>query len=198
MIQNIVFDLGNVLLSFKPMIFLQKMYDTEKAENLYKCIFLSKEWLDLDRGIIESDEAIDIISKRCPEYYDNIKDVINYWTQILTPIQGSIDILESLKEKGYKTYLLTNFHKKAFEEVSRKHDFLKNFDGRVVSSDVLLLKPEKEIFTNLCKKYGIKPEESVFIDDTAENVVAAKEIGFKTAYFESPEQLRNELISLGV
>jgi len=52
-IDVIVFDIGNVLLSFKPLEFLNNRYDDEKLVNiLYKEIFRSKEWLMLDRGTL--------------------------------------------------------------------------------------------------------------------------------------------------
>ena len=198
MIHNIVSDLGNVLLRYEPLKFLQNKYDMKKAEKLYKYIFLSQEWLDLDRGVINYDEAIDIISGRYPEYHDSIKYLINNWIQLLSPIEGSIELLESLKEKGYKIYLLSNWHKQSFEVVYKKYNLLKNFDGMVISSDVYLLKPEPQIFINLCSKYEIKPEESVFIDDMVLNVDVAKELGFKGIQFFSPEQLKAGLIQLGI
>ncbi len=191
--RNIIFDLGRVLLNFEPIKYLQTLYPPEKVQMLHENIFLSKEWLDLDRGIITNEEAIRIITKRCPDDEKDIKNVINNWPQILTPIEGSIKILAALKRQGYPLYLLSNFHKEAFNQVLEKYAFFKSFDGKVVSYQVSLLKPEKEIYVHLCNKYNLKAETSLFIDDTLANIHAAKKLGFETIQFKNSKQLSQKL-----
>ena len=191
--KNIVFDLGKVLVDFEPLKYLNTLYAPEKVQLLHDTIFLSQEWLDLDRGTITNEEAIEIINSRCPSEKESIQHILYNWPQILTPIQGSIDILKTLKKQGYSLYLLSNFHKEAFNEVFKKYKFFENFDGKVVSYEVSLLKPEKKIYLHLCSTYNIKPEETLFIDDTLVNIIVAKELGFKTIHFRNPKQLMQAL-----
>ncbi len=199
MIKNIVFDLGRVLLKFEPIEYLKSIYKNEdKVQLLYNNVFACKEWLDLDRGIISNGEAIQIMSERVPNEKADIEHILKNWVDILTPINGSIEILKILKQKGYNIYLLSNFHKDAFNKVFEEFDFFKCFNGKVVSSDVFLLKPDKEIFIKLCKKYDLKPQESIFIDDTLVNVKAAEEVGFKGIQFICPEQAAVGLKEFGV
>jgi epoxide hydrolase-like predicted phosphatase len=193
LIRNVIFDLGNVLLTYDPLNYLRGIYDENKAEVLYKCIFASGEWLDLDRGSMDYPEAVEIISRKNPELRDCIKSVFDSWPRLLSPIHGSVEILKRLKKKGFGVYLLSNFHKQAYNEVFNKYGFLQLFDGIVISSDILMIKPEKEIFLHTCSKYGLEPEESVFIDDTAMNVAAARELGFTAIQFNNPEQLFKDL-----
>jgi len=188
--------LGNVLLTYNPLNYLRGIYDENKAQALYKCIFAGSEWLDLDRGSMDYAEAVETISCRNPGLGDCIKSVFDGWTCLLSPIHGSVEILKRLKQKGYGVYLLSNFHKQAYNEVFGKYDFLQLFDGIVISSDILMIKPEKEIFLHTCSKYGLKPEESVFIDDTAMNVAAARELGFTAVQFTNPEQLSKDLSTI--
>ncbi len=198
MFNNIVFDLGRVLVDFEPLEYLNKLYPRKTASKLYKEIFQSEEWLDLDRGIITNEQAIETISRRCPEDTDKVQFVINDWASILSPIQGSIAILYELKNRGFKLYLLSNFHKTAFLHVLSKNLFFENFDGMTVSYTKNLIKPSREIFEELCKDHGIDPNNSIFIDDTLSNVNTAKEIGFKTVHFKDPQSLRNELYGMGI
>ena len=101
--------------------------------------------------------------------------------------------MPKLKEKGYKLYILSNFHREAFLEIERKCEFEKYFDGKVVSYDVKLLKPEKEIYEELLKKYNLNPEETLFIDDTLANTEGAEKLGISTIHLINKEKLKEEL-----
>ncbi|MCK4257398.1 MAG: HAD family phosphatase [Halanaerobiales bacterium] len=194
MISNIVFDLGNVLLNFKPKEYLADNFsDADLVEELYQQIFCSAEWLELDRGTLSIEEVIRIIGQRHPENLKAIEKVLFNWEELLTPIESSVEILCELKEKGYKIYALSNFHLKAFHEVSERYDFFKLFNGKVISSKIKLLKPEPEIYQYLINEHGIEPEETIFIDDSKENIEAAKKFGIKTIHFTASTDLKKEL-----
>jgi FMN phosphatase YigB (HAD superfamily) len=190
LIKNIIFDLGNVLLNFQPIEYLSnKISDKEKVAEIYEIIFRSKEWLDLDRGVISESEAIEVFCRRNPENDHLIRTCMDNWCDMFTPIEGSVEILKQLKAKGYKTYILSNFHELAFEYVAKEHDFFKHFDGGIISYREKLLKPEGEIYMKLSEIHGLNPQESLFIDDTEVNVAGARESGFHAIHFKNPEQL---------
>lgn len=199
MYRNIIFDLGNVLLNFKPEEFLRtKIADAERVTEVYNEIYQSEEWLMLDRGTITEEEAIAVLIKRSKRNRDLIKLAFENWYVLFQPTEDSIKILQALKNAGYNTYYLSNFHMLAFEYVTKEYDFFRCFDGGVVSYEEKLLKPEEGIYKRLVEKYSIKPEESVFIDDTEANVEGARRIGFKTIQFQNPAQLKEELRSCGI
>ncbi|WP_027623380.1 HAD family hydrolase [Clostridium lundense] len=185
MIKNVIFDLGNVLISFNPIEYLRKKVNNEeKVQEIFKEIFLSKEWGMLDKGVITEEEAINNICSRSNGNDKLIRLAMNNWYEMLTPIEGMIENLKKLKDKGYKIYYLSNFHMLAFEDVTNKNEFFKFFDGGVVSFKEKLLKPEKDIYNKLIERYKIDPKESVFIDDTETNIAAAKKLGFQTIHFK--------------
>lgn len=197
MIKNIVFDLGNVLLNFEPLQYVKsKVKDEEKIKEVYEAIFLSEEWLMLDRGIITEREAIDSIAERNEEISELIELVMDNWYEILTPIEESFEILGELKEKGYKIFFLSNFHMLAAQKVVAKYEFKKHFHGGVFSYLENLLKPEKEIYLKLIDKYGLLPEETIFIDDSSDNIEMANLLGINGIVFKNPETLRNDLSKL--
>lgn len=156
MIKNTVFDIGKVLLNFKPLKYLSKKVSERYFLEINDAIFKSPEWLMLDRGIITQSEAIDRICERNKENSELIKDVMNDWYQMLTPIEEVVDILKELKGKGNKAFYLSNFHELAFENVTSRYELFKCFDGGIVSYKVGLLKPEKEIYERLITTYRIK------------------------------------------
>lgn len=192
MINNIIFDLGNVLLDFKPVEYLRtKFDDEEKIQEIFEKIFLSEEWPMLDRGVITEEEAIERICSRSNGNVELIKFVMCNWYEMFTPIEDTVIALKKLKEKGYKIYYLSNFHMLSFESVTKRYEFFKYFDGGVVSYEEKALKPEEDIYKRLVERYEIHPEESIFIDDIAVNIEGAKKLGFETIHFKSIEDLKN-------
>lgn len=190
MIKNIIFDLGNVLLNFKPRHFLLETYqDKDMSTRLYSEIFQSEEWLMLDKGVINQEEVIERLTRRHPNDAEEIETVFQYWTEMLTPIYGTVDILEKLRKNNYGLYILSNFHILAFKKVFKDNRFFQHFDGMIISSKVKMLKPELDIYNQLIKEYRIIPEESIFIDDTVENLNGAEKVGLRTILFNSPDEL---------
>ena len=198
MYKNIIFDIGNVLLSFNPMKYLEEKGLEERAEHIYKEIFLSKEWLSLDRGTVTEKEAIEIYISRNKDYEDDIRLVFDGWYSILTPIEETVEILKLLKVNGYNLYYLSNFHHLAFEHILEKYDFFKLFDGGVVSYKENLLKPEKEIYEVLMERYDLNPKESIFVDDTKVNIEMAENLNIKGIVFEDSSKFKECLIQLKI
>lgn len=192
--KNIVFDIGNVLLLFKPKDFLKELgFNQEVQEEIYNLVFSGKEWLDLDRGVLDEAKATEIFIEKSPKLEEEIKLVMGNWQDVLVPIEESVNILRELDKKGYNIYFLSNFHKEAFETVYNKYDFLRIGKGRVVSYECGLLKPEKEIYERLLSLYNLNPQETLFIDDTLVNIEAAEELWIKGYHFSESGLLKNFL-----
>ncbi len=193
MIKNIIFDLGNVLIRFKPEEFVNKNIKKEYREKFFNVIFKGQEWADLDRGILEYSDAVKIFSEKIPECSSEIKKLFdNYILDVLEPIEKNIEIMKSLKGK-YKLFVLSNFHYPAFDYIFKNWEFFKYFDGKVVSGHCKLLKPEKKIYELLCLTYSLKPNECVFIDDTKANIEAAEEFGINGIHLTDINILEEKL-----
>jgi len=193
-IKSIVFDLGNVLLDFDPESYLADFsYDEEKKMELKKAVFASPEWLQLDRGSLDFKEAKEKMIKRRPQLALEIENILAGWEEMLKLKEESLFILEDLAKKDYKLYVLSNFHQKAFDYVSKKYDFFKHFERLLISSQVGMIKPEKEIYNYLLTEFQLNPEETLFIDDTLANIEAARREGIKVIHFQTAERLKEEL-----
>lgn len=184
-----------MLLDFKPVAYLDRKYGNEElTKTLYNEVFCSREWVELDRGTLTTDEAIELIASRNPDIIPYIKVIMNDWDEMLPPIDGTIRILNELKKKDcFKLYLLSNYQISAFLRVSEKYSFFKLFDGMVVSSHINKMKPDPEIFEHLLDSYELKPQETVFIDDVRDNTEAALKLGINAIQFTTPDALRKEL-----
>ena len=174
MIKNIIFDIGNVLLSFSPIPYLNQYYNPIFSNRLSDIIFKSDEWIELDKGTILIKDAIASLSKKHPYYVVEINYILTHWTDMLTPINENVELLSTLKEKGYNLYLLSNFHIEAFDTVTKQNDFFSYFDGGVVSGHIQMLKPDPSIYKTLINKYNLKNEECLFVDDCLDNIIEAR------------------------
>lgn len=180
MIKNIVFDLGNVLISFLPSEFLKKKnYPENIRYTILADIFGSSEWRMLDNGDITTWEAIDAISLKSSLKREEIALIFNFRTAIMFPLDDNVRLLPGLKKHGFKLFYLSNFPMDIFEEIKNGYYFFKYFDGGIISSEVKLSKPDIKIFKFLLKKFSLKPLESLYIDDVETNVRAAESAGMK-------------------
>ncbi|MBK1810404.1 HAD family phosphatase [Clostridium sp. YIM B02505] len=194
MYKNIIFDIGNVLLSFNPIEYLSsKIKQPEKVLEVHKELFQSEEWIMLDRGTITEEDAKNAIITRSINNGDLIKLSFENWYDLLTAIEPSVEVLKLLKASDYKVYFLSNFHLLAFEHIIEKYDFFKLFDGGIVSYKEKLIKPEEAIYRRLVEKYDLIPEESIFIDDVEENVEGARKLGINTILLKDPTSLKEHL-----
>ncbi len=71
-----------------------------------------------------------------------------------------------------------------------RYPFMREFDGTVVSSHEGIAKPDPEIFELLLSRFSLRPESTLFVDDSQRNVDAALRVGLQAARFESVAQLR--------
>lgn len=198
MINTIIFDIGNVLLDFDPMEYLNKKYSVDDSLFLYSAIFNSSEWLELDRGSISDEKALKQIIERNPDKEILLRNEMSSFCTMFTPIDSSIEILRQLENKNYNLLFLSNIHLRIFEYISIKYEILKYFNGGICSSKVKMLKPEKAIFISLIEKYKIKPSKSLFIDDTIQNIEAANNLGFNTIHLKNPATLKGSLREFGI
>lgn len=194
MYKNIIFDLGNVLLDFRPEEYLKtKIAEVDKVSEVHKELFQSEEWVMLDRGTLTEEEAKSIIIKNSNKNGHLIKLAFENWYELLTPIEDSVKVLKELKDAKYKVYFLSNFHLIAFEYVTTRYDFFNLFDGGIVSYKEKLIKPENGIYKRIIEEYKIKPEESIFIDDSQGNIEGARKLNFETILFKNSKDLRERL-----
>ena len=199
MIKNIIFDIGNVLLTFEPREFLlQFTTDKTRIENFISNVTGSKTWLQLDRGELSVQNAKKLFLLNYPEQNELIKLFFENWFEIFEPIQKNIDILKDLKLKGYKVFALSNFIKESYEFVIQKFDFFSLFDGQIISWKEKLIKPEMEIYKLLLERYSLKSEDCIFLDDHSNFLVNAEKVGMYTLLITKNTDLRAELRKLNV
>jgi HAD superfamily hydrolase (TIGR01509 family) len=194
MIRNIIFDLGNVLISFVPSEYLKKKnYPLPIQTRILNDIFRSEEWKQLDNGNITVAEAIDSISLKSALKREEIALIFNFRTDIMFPLDDNVRLLPELKKQGFRLYYLSNFPLDSFEEVRNDYYFFRYFDGGIISSEVKLSKPDPEIYKYILSAYALNKDECLYIDDIEENIRAAESVGMQSLLTNGSPKISAEL-----
>jgi 2-haloacid dehalogenase len=195
-----IFDLGGVLIDWNPRHLYRKLFDgDEAAMEHFLATVCTTEWNQRqDAGRSFADATRELL----PRHADKI-ELIEAWRQrfdemIPGAIDGSVELLAELKQRAVPIYAVTNWSAETFPPQRKRFEFLSWFDGIVVSGFEGVIKPDPRIFRILCERYGVSPVSAVFVDDVAPNAAAASVLGIHGIHFESPQQLRRELVLLGL
>ncbi len=200
MIKNIVFDMGNVIIRFDRDAFIDRFgVSAEDRRLLMREVFLSPEWVMMDRGVLTDTQAAEILCARLPERLRDIaQKLITFWDRPILEIEGVCPLIEELKGLGYGIYLLSNAS-------CRQPDYWQRvpaarfFDGTLISYSVRLVKPMPEIYEKFFETFSLRREECFFIDDSPANVEAALYVGMPAVvFFNDIPRLRAQLRQAGV
>ena len=201
MVSAVVFDMGGVLIRFEHPVLIREagITDPEGIKLLTEEVLNSVEWVRTDRGTLTREEALENMKKRLPErLHEPASFLVNRWHENLHPMEGMAELIREIKALGYPIYLLSNAGTNQ-KDYWPKIPGSECFDGRVVSAEVGLLKPQPEIYQLLYRKYRLLPERCFFIDDYASNLEGALLTDMPGFIFRGDvTKLRAALIEAGV
>lgn len=194
MIKTVIFDIGNVLVNFHWREMLaERGLSGETFDRVAKATVLSPIWCEIDRGIMSYEEIIEAFVSQDREMESEIRRVLENVQGIVTKRAYAIPWILALKERGLQVLVLSNFGEKVIADCQDAMDFIQYTDGGILSYKEHLIKPQPEIYQLLLKRYQLKADECVFIDDLKENIDAAKAQGIHGIVFETYEQAAEEL-----
>lgn len=197
MIKAVIFDIGNVLTDFGwQAMYREKGLGGETFERVARATVQSTFWCELDRGVMTFDEVMDSFVSLDKEMEDEIRRVLADTHGIVTGRAYAVPWVCSLKKLGLKVYVLSNFSEKIWNDCKDALEFYEYTDGGIISYREHLIKPDPAIYELLLKRYGLKPEECVFIDDLKENVDVAITLGVHGIVFNTFAQAKEELNTL--
>lgn len=195
MIKTVIFDIGNVLVDFDWDGFINRLFpDADKnfISKINDAVWGERRWDRLDAGD-DPEEVMKNIISHAPEYENELRIVFRRVGETLRKRPETPNLIKGLKEKGYKVLYLSNYSHYVMEANPDVLDFLPLTDGGIFSCDVKLIKPQREIYECLAKKYKLNPSECVFIDDLEKNVKGAKDFGFEGIQFVTLNQVKEDL-----
>lgn len=195
-VQNLIFDLGDVLISYRWCDMLQDYgLSRDEALRIGNEMFNDDEklWHEYDLGKYTKEGIIEAYKKEFPDDGDVIAWFIRHGEYMCVPRPQVWDMVHRLKKKGYGIYLLSNYPEDLFYKHTEYAEFMQDLDGMTISYQVHVAKPDKAIYEFLCRQYRLEPEECLFFDDRRANIDAARDFGMKGQLVLSSENLRDDL-----
>ena len=179
-----IFDIGNVLIDFDLQLLLKRMSnDARMPLEILKNTWSVEDTYNLETGFVDSRRHFERYADRIGLDW-NYEDWIEAWMEIYAINQRGFKLFLNLKDKGFRVYLLSNLAEYNKDAIQMKFvNFFTLSDGNFFSYKLGLLKPDPEIYLNVCKQIGISPEQSVFIDDLPENIDGARKVGMQAIRF---------------
>ena len=183
--KNILFDMGNVLVSYNPeWVIRHYAEDEELIREVKNIVFYSQEWFLLDAGLIEEEKAERNWMERLSS--DKARELAhlsfqNWHLYNMKVIPGTAEIIRALKENGKEIYLLSNASLRLLSIYKEVIPAVECFSGIFYSATHKCVKPQDIIYKRFLKEYSLNPSDCFFIDDLEDNIMAAKEAGINGA-----------------
>ncbi|MDE7299233.1 MAG: HAD-IA family hydrolase [Lachnospiraceae bacterium] len=196
MIKNIIFDIGNVLAHFRWKEFIRERFPEEQFERIAKATVQGPYWVEVDRGVLSMEEIVRRCTTLAPELGEQIAQFFRERPALVREYDYAEALLQRLKKRGYRVYLLSNYAGDLYEYAKEHFRFVPLVDGGVISYQIHQVKPEPEIYEALLKKYDLKPEECVFLDDLEQNLKVAEQFGIRAILFRDYASAMRELAEL--
>lgn len=197
---NLVFDVGNVLIRWRPELAVAHVYP-KKAEAL---AYLERmgfaAWNLANDGGRPFAEAVTELRAAHGAEAEALADYpARFAETIREPIAGTWALIDRLKERGARLFAITNFAAETWPVALRLYPKLVTvFEDVVVSGQVGSLKPGPEIYRLFLDRNGLAAAACLFIDDSAANVAGARAVGMQAHHFTTPEALEADLVARGL
>lgn len=199
-INTIIWDLGNVLIDWNPDYVFDSMFENKEKKKHFFDNICTMDWNENQDAGYPIQKATEELVAQHPDWKEYIEAYYGKWEEMLGgPIHDTVQLFQELKNTGrYKFYALTNWSAELFPIALKRYEFLHWFDGRVVSGEEKMRKPQREFYQLLLDRYDLQAEKTLFIDDNLRNIRGAEDVGLQTIRFHSPQQLAGELINKGL
>ncbi len=201
MIQNIIFDMGNVLVGYDADYIVSHFTD-DPADHalLLAAIFRSPQWAMADANAITEDDFYALLPGRLPErLLPAGQRAFREWHLYNQRIPAAETLVDDLKKAGYRLYLLSNASLR-WDVYWQDYHALSALDGHIVSSHVNAVKPDAAIYQTLFDTYDLTPAECYFVDDLPANIEGGRRMGMDGFVFDrfQYDELRDDMRAKGV
>jgi putative hydrolase of the HAD superfamily len=196
-VKNVIFDLGGVVIEWNSDRILETYYADPNVRAIMKQqMFQHPDWLELDRGTMHESELLARLGVRTGRPAAELSGLFDAVRESLHAKPDTVALLEKLYARGVPLYCLSNISSDIFKYLRERHSFWGVFRGIVISGDLKMIKPEPEIFHFLLQRYELAAAETVFVDDNAPNIEAARALGIQAVWFKNARQCEMEIEEL--
>lgn len=198
MIETIVFDLGGVLVDWNPRYVYKDVFVSEDTMEYFLSNICTNHWNEQQDAGRSFEEATNLLIAEYPHYETEIKMYYGCWcTMLKGSIEETVELLRQLKSsEKFRLLALTNWAAESFPVALDRFEFLHWFEGILVSGEEKLKKPDPAIFKLMISRYDLDVNKTLFIDDNAANIQAAKKLGFNVVHFTSTQKSIDEILAI--
>lgn len=196
MIRNIVFDFGGVLIDWNPLYLYRTYFGDEEQARWFIDNICTMEWnVKMDAGKPFAENIAELTAKY-PEWAEAIAIYDTRWKEMVGgPIAGMLEIAQRLKAAGYHLFGLSNWSWCKFSSIMHDYPVFDELEGRVISGQEYVIKPDPRIYQILFQRYHLIPEESLFVDDNPANLEGGRRAGMQTLQFTDAQHFVADLRS---
>jgi epoxide hydrolase-like predicted phosphatase len=198
-IKNIIFDFGEVVLNidYDALVGAFRKLGIKNFDELFSKAKQSDLFDNFEKGLISEGDFVAAL-KKISNMDLSTAQIIDAWNAILLDLpKERVELIKRLK-KNHRTFLLSNTnntHIKKFESDIEKtiglDYFYSAFDKVYYSSRMKMRKPDAEIFEFVLKENGLKPEETLFIDDSPQHIEGGKRLGINAILLEKGKTIKD-------
>jgi 2-haloacid dehalogenase/putative hydrolase of the HAD superfamily len=197
--QCVIWDVGNVIVRWDPRALYSKIFVDPRECDRFLSEICTMAWHSpTDCGVSFADNCA-ALSARHPEHTDAIWAWKDRWSEMFSgPIPETEAAIEALHQRGLPQYALSNMSHETEADTFAMSPAFGRLAGRIVSGREGVMKPDAAIFRLVCERFDLTPGDTLFIDDSAANIAAARALGFKVCHFTDPNVLWPTLEGFGL
>lgn len=189
MIENVIFDLGKVLIDYDFDIFFKNLGFASNTRTLDEA---NEEIILFESGDIDKTDFYNRM-KSIYGFEADISEFYKLWNDVFWEVPQMISLAKSLQNK-YNLFIFSNTDEAQFPYIWKKFPSLHFFgDKLMLSYELGYVKPDISAFDEILDKYSLNPFETLFIDDRADNIQSAYAVGFATIHHTDFETTKNKM-----
>ena len=188
--KGVIFDLGDVLFTWSPDT------STRIPGRMMRSILSSRIWMQYERGYLEQDVCYDQIAQHFSIPPWEVAEAFSQARDSLQPNYAMVSFIHDLKQQSQgaiEIYAMSNISKEDWAFLSTKIPDWSIFNRVFTSGHAGMRKPDHEFYHHVLQETRLSPEETLFIDDKMENVLAAKSLGIDSLVFDNNDTVLHAL-----
>jgi len=195
----VLWDVGNVMVRWDPRTLYSRIFPEPAERDWFLSHVCTMAWhVRHDLGVTFEENRRPLL-EQFPEHEAAIRAwETGWWDMFSGHIPETARAMEALADRGVPQFVLSNMSHEVIDGIAALAPAWDRLQGVAISAEWGLMKPDPAIFHRTCGKFGLIPAETLFIDDSAANIAAARDLGFDTHHFTDPAGLAPALAARGL
>jgi 2-haloacid dehalogenase/putative hydrolase of the HAD superfamily len=199
MAKAILWDIGNVIVRWDPRTLYSKIFPDAAQRDRFLASVCTTDWhIRHDLGVTFAENRGPLVA-RFPEHAAEIEAWESRWWEMFSGVIPETEAaIEALAARDVPQFALSNMSHEVLPGILAMSPAFQRLEGVVISGELGLIKPDAAIYRVACDRFGLTPQDFLFIDDSAANIETARTLGFDAHHFTDAAALRPALEARGL